>query len=236
MRPDRIAWLLVALAARHVCAGGPAAPYRPVVIEHVKRGVEKLRGRGQAMRTDGLPALTDGNGLCLPCHTHTPGTPRSLSPVHQAISKGMVVGLTQDAARPARAPQCVDCHVYPVAHAEIRAGDLRVDLSRKSCNQSGCHAERTYEWALTSLGRMRQSVKAAADHGLFVGSARYETLGVHVNGLVDRSDLKTASVVAPWLLIAVALAAGCWAAARRSGRPAGPDEPCADLGEEQEDG
>ena len=219
--------IVIALAAPALLAAAPApkpwdaqkaAWYRDLTTKHVQKMVEKLRNRGQVFRTDGLPDYGTGDALCLPCHTLTPGTARSLTPIHITMIRGMTQGLTDKAPKDIRAPLCVDCHAYayPKAtdktRAEIAAGDLVLDSSniayRRPCLQPECHTDRDFPWALKFLGHMKEAVPMIPNDELFVGNTRYETLGVEMDGMVGRSTLKLAGSATPWVMIVVLLVVG----------------------------
>jgi len=213
-------YILALATCAHAAAQGDVAVRRQITLAHVQRCVKALATRGQQMRPDADVALSPGNGLCLPCHTLAPGTPRSIKPLHLAIDRGMVPGLTGTQDAPKRAPVCVDCHLYPHTAATIRSGNLRVDMSRDPCSQPDCHASRDLKWTLKFLGRMRQAAPAVPTGELFVGSTRYGTAGLQVNAHIGRSALKTAAVAAPWLLLLATLI--LWRFAGRHDR--GPSE------------
>lgn len=199
-----------------------AAAYHRVMEKHVALTVAKLAKRGQTLRADGFPSFVQGNGLCLPCHTMHPGTPRSLPPLHITMVKGMEPGLTPDAAKHIRRPLCVDCHAYPLTSPDVIKGDVAFDILRRPCLQPQCHTrrDRDFRWALTFTGHMKQAIQTVPNGELFRGSTEYATGRGAVNGLVNRSMLKRVAVVLQWLLVA-ALAAAVW---RRAGRNARAEE------------
>ncbi len=199
------ALLSLAFSVALAQAAAPASPagdlprdaaFRAATLKHVERIVKKLSAGEQRLRADGIPALSAGDGLCLPCHTLTPGTRRTLKPLHWTIRKGMVPGLTGQGPAGMRAPGCVDCHAYPTTNARVQSGDLEIDMVRKPCLQPQCHSDRTYVWALQHLGRLRHGARAVPTDEFF-----------RTSGLVSNRRLKQAAVIAPWAILFLCLMA-----------------------------
>ena len=185
---------------------------RHVTTMHVERVVQRLAERGQRMRDDGLAILGEGNDRCLPCHTGTPGTARSLKPIHVTMIEGMQVGLTSNAPKGIRRPRCLDCHAYPPADADVLAGDLKFDVLHRPCVQRECHTDRDFKWALTFVGHLKQAIKHVPSEELFAVREPDGRIGRHV--------LKRIGVVVSWLLILATFAGMCLvgAATERGGR------------------
>ena len=220
-------WASVPASASGPRRAGPRAGAEPalpavrvrVTTEHVEQMVQKLAERGQQMRGDGLPCLGEGNDLCLPCHTVSPSTARSLKPIHVTMVEGMRVGLTDSAPKGIRQPLCVDCHAYPLTEEDVRVGgmkperlddvlggDLQFDMLRKPCVQRECHTDRDFTWALTFAGHMKQAIKHVPKDELFPVNTRLGALDGHVG----RSAQKRAGVIVSWLLVFVMVAGACF--------------------------
>jgi len=200
-----------------------AAAYHRVMENHVSLVVAKLAKRGQTLRGDGFPSFPQGDGLCLPCHTMHPGTPRSLTPIHITMLRGMEPGLTPDAPKSIRQPLCVDCHAYPLKNPDVIKGDIAFDVLRRPCLQPQCHTrrDRGFKWALTFTGHMKQAIQTVPNDELFRSNTRYRAGPATVNAGINRSGLKSVAVLVQWLLVA-ALAAAVW---RRASRNARAEEP-----------